>query len=202
MLCEDGENKKPKRVYYQSTKNSGFWVISNFEKHLRKVHSLKVIPSNKIKQKRIKKEALGEEDVEGGVQNHKDESSIDESHANNANSNSFDISIEQLQQSLENTNDYSLESVHVVTENSSTQTNEDMASRLYAQISQQMQQMVAAALINSESESLMEFVIKNQNKSLSLIETNKDGNCLFSALAHQLWPNHITSPTHKQNTKN
>lgn len=48
----------------------------------------------------------------------------------------------------------------------------------------------------------MEFQLKDQTvRSISIVETKRDGNCLFSALAHQLWLNEITSREHTNKTK-
>lgn len=91
-------------------------------------------------------------------------------------------------------NDSSIELIFVDDQNA-----EISESWLYTQISEQIREMTAAVLTNSEKQKCMEFELKNQpTKYLSVVQTAPDGNCLFSALAHQLWKNKINHENHKK----
>lgn len=73
---------------------------------------------------------------------------------------------------------------------------------LYEQMSEQIQQMIAANLVNGDTEENTQFQLKEQPpRFISIVKTSPDGNCLFSALAHQLWKNQITSETHTKKTQ-
>lgn len=193
-LCD--ENEKPKRVFYQMRSRSGFWVFSNFNKHLENVHSLVSNHSNKIKSKRMKDEA---EDLDQPfTQEHINDiaSDAEKKHAQNQN-----MCEDDSEQSLNGMDD-SVQFVGSVLQHAPVQTNNNTDSWLYEQMSVQIQQMIAANLVNGESEQTMEFQLNGQTaRSISIVETKRDGNCLFSALAHQLWPNEITSREHINKTK-
>lgn len=63
VLC--AEDTKPKRVSYVCSKNSKYWVPSNFITHLKKVHNLSVSSvAPKPKQKKSSKHAVGTENSE------------------------------------------------------------------------------------------------------------------------------------------
>lgn len=203
ILCDDSEDQQPKRVYYHSGPRSCYWVVSNFEKHLKKVHSLK-IKRSKSKSKRTKHEE--ECDVESELHaDHKNvlahdvmDVSLIESPVKHRKRKSIKHSV--LSSESESKDD-SVLFLGVVPKKSSTQTTENIETLICTQISLQIQQMVAAILIHGETEVSMEFFLNNQTRYLSVVQTSPDGNCLYSALAHQLWPNQITSPEHLQNIK-
>lgn len=185
-LCDESENAQPKRVFYYSGKSS-FWVLSNFEKHLKVVHSLKV---DRIKSKRTKHVNTG--------------SKVPANHKIKVDDDVVDDSLIEKKCIPESSENDSVIFLGVASTNASQpHSNANSEYWLYTQMSQQIEEMIAATLINGETEEIMQFRIKNddQNHTLSVVETNPDGNCLFSALAHQLWPNSITSTEHLSNTK-
>lgn len=207
--CALCPNSEIQRVFYHSANSSrkrSYWVMSNYNRHLEKIHKLKINRLEKITQKCVKRPALTETNVK--MQPIRDgmstvavvEDSLIESHSEHIEPNSVEDSILPSEPSLGN-NDDSLQFIGFISRNQSTCTNDNVKLWLYTQISEQIQQMVAASLINSESERHMKFNLKNQDRSITVVETSRDGNCLFSALAHQLWPNQITTSVHKQNTK-
>lgn len=98
--------------------------------------------------------------------------------------------------------DDSVKFLGIVANSTLAETNTDSDSWIYEHMSVQIQQMVAANLVNGESEETMEFQLKDQPpRHISIVATSPDGNCLFSALAHQLWQNPITSQIHIKKTK-
>lgn len=74
---------------------------------------------------------------------------------------------------------------------------------LYKQISDQMTQMVTTVLINGENQDEMNFRFLKDSPicTLNVVKTVPDGNCLFSAMAHQIWKQPITSQDHIDLTK-
>lgn len=63
ILCYDSDSnlcQKLKRVsYFSSGKRSSFWALSNFKKHLEKVHLLKAIQSKPEKKMSVKNKSIG-----------------------------------------------------------------------------------------------------------------------------------------------
>lgn len=72
----------------------------------------------------------------------------------------------------------------------------------FEQISRQITIMVGAVLQHSEIQEQMEFQLKNNTiGGLHVVKTKGDGNCLFSALSHQLYGDPMNSSIHVQKTK-
>lgn len=103
---------------------------------------------------------------------------------------------------LQNVNkDYSLEVVEVKIEKPVLQPSDILNSWLYTQIAEQIRNMVTAQLLHSERTEQMEFKDKNKIAHvIYVIKINADGNCLFTSLAHQLWPTAVTSDECKRNS--
>lgn len=180
IVCERDDDGKPKshRVYYYSSETrKGFWTLSNYEKHLKKVHLLvanrlpKISLKRKKKSNELEQEAVMESvlsDEEHEIQSQGD---VDEENKETL----LDLSIECIGSSG----------------------NID-SQILYAQISEQIQQMIAATMTNGEQQQNIEVSFNGHSSDLSVVETEGDGNCLYSALAHQLWRNVITSKQHEK----
>lgn len=180
ILCDSDE--KPKSVsYYFSERRSSFWVMSNFKKHLEKVHFLELSRPNTVKLEPVKHKLIRKRPAKTSEKNLtiKQETEIKTQHTEH--DSTLVIKVDDI--------DSSIELIPVDDQDSSFTTREP---QLYTQISEQIRAMVAAALINSEKQHDMEFQLKNQpSKYTSVVKTVLDGNCLFSALAHQLWRNKI-----------
>lgn len=201
ILCDNEENEtkpKPKRVSYCfSKKRSGFWALANFRKHLENVHLLKINRTNEEQPVSTKRKLNRKRKCISNqtVSNVKDDSIQKDS--------STPVKVEDTIISVitETTSaeiDSSIEFIALDDTNSSV-THEATELWLHAQISEQITEMVAAVLINGEKQKPMEFQLKNQpSKYLSVITTAANGDCLFSALAHQLWKNKIN---HNQRSK-
>lgn len=98
--------------------------------------------------------------------------------------------------------DYSLEVLDVVIQKPASMPNGSMNSWLYDQFAQQIQLMVSEQLTNGEKTQQMEFKLKDRIARLvHVIKASDDGNCLFTSLAHQLWPVSMNSKESKQNAK-
>lgn len=196
ILCDPDESSmkhKPKRVSYfiSSGNRSSFWVISNFKKHLEGVHSLKrsdVVETEPVKRKLPRKRNTKTNAKNVSIQD-------DQVISTKTQQTEHDLELDIKNES----NDLSVELVAVDDQDSLATTHEKLERQLYTQISQQIREMVAAALINSEKQHEMEFKLINQpSKYVSLVKTSGDGNCLFSALAHQLWRKKINRAKQSQ----
>lgn len=186
-----GENQKPTSVFFNMTKRSGHWVVANFEKHLEKRHKL-------VKLKHLKTEVV-ELKYEPVQQN---ESKLDVVANDDALETMDSMPIDNETEQPQNQLNDSVQYLGVVSESATLQANNNTDNWLYKQISEQIQEMVAANLINNESEASMEINLKDKStKSISLVKMLRDGDCMFSALAHQLWKNPINSEEHKTKTK-
>lgn len=173
VICTEKKVKKtkPKRVFYNL--DSNHWVVSNFAKHL-KSHGLNLQESN------VKKESSTEQTDD----TQKNEPTT-QSPAKNIINNSIMISKkEEADFGCRNTN--------------SDLVDNKLETKIYSQISDQITMMMATSMQNSESQSDIEFELKeNDCRSIVVAKTPGDGNCLFSTLAHQLFQNKIRSKSHK-----
>lgn len=203
ILCQD-ENEKPKRVYYHSRTHSrsSYWVLSNFNKHLEKHHLL--VAHRSDEKKSIKQHGSASElDCDGTLADSRPQHDqlISEHESNQADEIGVSReSIIDVELSNGNSNDTSKHSLDASLEVVSVSSPIDVNS-LFTQMSEQIQQMIAACLVNGDKQENMQFHFKKAAHSLSVISTEANGNCLFSAIAHQLWPNGISSSQHKRNTK-
>lgn len=198
VLCD--ENQKPKRVFFQDGIRSSFWVFSNFNKHLEKVHSLVANQANNAKPKRMN------DDSELMSVQEQQNTPVEDDSSNaiqSMNAHAYSRTLGEVdEERLSNEMNESVQFLSFMPIGAPVHTNNNTNSWLYEQMSVQIQQMVAANLVNSESEENMEFQLKNQPaRQISIVKTSPDGNCLFSALAHQMWQNEITSQIHNKKTK-
>lgn len=213
ILCDsDGDgSKKPKRIFYHSSETrKGFWVLSNFTKHLVNVHLLVTDRSNNRKKSAsiIDSKNLSEPILlpkRGKISTYltHDATKIEEEPRIKLEYES-DLPVEkyemEMKQECVETNSTLDLSVEII--NSTTSANELNNKWLFAQLSEQMQLMMAAIITNGESQKKMEFIVNGHSSDLFVVETEDDGNCLFSAIAHQLWQREMTSKQHEKMRKN
>lgn len=192
ILCDDSNEKQnTKRVtYYQPANRTAYWVLSNFTKHLEKKHKLFASqskpPNKKVKMNTDSNSVLN-------LNEHRDVDSCSETH--------IELPLNQTGQiDLLDDKNYSIESLEIVFEEPAINPEEISNSWLYSQIGEQLRKMIAAQLTHSECTEQMEFQNKNQAaRIVHIIKILGDGNCLFTSLAHQLWPNATTSEECKTN---
>lgn len=199
ILCPNDidEKERKKRVYYSRSKHrSHYWVISNYTKHLKRKHSstLKTEKKNAIMESQF--ELVGDDNLLDDARTTQDVVSLNEIDPMNANNDAVSESMEGEYA------DYSVEIVDVIIQQPTTVSSDNTDSWAYIQIAEQIQQMVAEQLINSEKTEHMEFKLKDQiARLIHVIKAPDDGNCLFTSLAHQLWPVAITSEDSKKNAR-
>lgn len=167
LICrEQNERAKPLRVFYRgSDESSSFWVISNYTKHLTKVHHLKPMHNR-----------MQHFDTEFDFKNASENISL------NVNSESY-VKVEGKIENIPSMND---------------DTNKSNENWLYEQLADQIAKMIETNLSNGDDENQMIFQLNGtDNALLTVASTVADGNCLFSAIAHQLYRHPIYSNDHK-----
>lgn len=194
IICrEKNERKnKPKRVYYDGESES--WIISNFQTHLKRGHKLKPLKTESQL-----------DDVKFDFENHiKPISMSDEK-----NGGLISMSDEQNGGKIDEKSDKSQsDSCYIVEESYeivSVETNDDNAKTdqedwLYTQLSHQITGMIEAVLSNGDMEERVSIQITENTIYLTVARIPGNGNCLFGAVAHQLYRHSIHSEEHKTAT--
>lgn len=208
--CHKKNNTKKHTIQYNLSPST-YWILSNFKKHLNN----HVKPNNRQIQLKneLSKVALALEDdavkVEPG-----DVSSIVPANVYDIKS----ITEEQLQQVaykviangdekpevgfIEDTDNVMgeiYENNDNLTATDDRETNEKL---IYNQICDQNIKIGEAALSNNEAERSMAFNFDdNSTGTIKVVMIKKDGDCLFGALAHQLFFHKLNSKAHKTSTK-
>lgn len=203
IICENNSNQNStKRVFYN---DSGCWVISNYQKHLRRVHQLST-GAGTIQRKRNMKSngracdssSLPRVKIEETLI----EMSIEKSHTENhqqidAKERVYgDSSLPEIKQ------EDSL--IEIFTENSHTENThliEIQSDWLYKQLADQISKMVTAYLTNSDAMGRMITNIEGTMINVTIAPVKEDGNCLFGAIAHQLHQYPIDSIEHQEATE-
>lgn len=191
ILCDrDGDGvKKPKSIYYHTPETrKGYWVLANLTKHFEKIHLLVANRSNRKKSasevdsnvlaKRVKMLKDDLTDIEQNLQHSNEPDSPVVKQESNGTNRSLDLSVQII--------------------NSTASVNELDNTWLYTLLSQQTQLMLGAIITNGEAQQKMKFILNDRSYELFVVETQDDGNCLYSALAHQLWQKEITSKQHEK----
>lgn len=144
-------------------KNSKFWVVSNYIKHLEKFHQLQSDEQRKSANKKNQTNAIESPNIQQSIEIHPD---------NQLTINNIDRSNEQQN---------------------------DLVSFYYNQISTQMNQMLSTSLLNSENLTPVEFKYRDTSIGIvKVVNIDKDGNCLFGALSHQLFQKEANSISHTE----
>lgn len=199
ILCTSEMKKSSsKRVYYHFGSRSSFWTISNFKAHIESVHTsnIKKFP---VKEKKtdVKKKRNGKLKSEK-VTKHKNKMYESDTPTANLNSNS-----KPNKSSCNETFDESLEMVVIENDTENDMLMDENILSFAEQFFNQINKMVGYVLINGEGQQQMNFQLKNNTvRSLSVVCTIGDGNCLFSALTHQLFGDPIDSTEHVNKSKN
>lgn len=179
VLC--AENKKPKRMFYNSSQGNGCWVLSNLKKHLENVHGL-YAQANTADLSMIAQNSV-HNDVE------------------NTNESGDDIEQENVDKNTPENADKN-ESVIIISESRPNRLiKHDNPEQLYKQISSQITAVTVAVLKNGDQVEKITFTLNKSPKNISVAKIAGDGSCLFGSLAHQLWMNKIGSKEHIKSTK-
>lgn len=205
IICKRNSKRKmnPKRVFYKSRAKSGFWVVANFDSHLKRVHKTSSNGSAAINVEKIKKK-----------NNAKSYTFTSESIDNNALSwiqsntkppeeiekHQIDKLLPAATVSNECVKSEIIDVEIDLTELDESNNNEDEVS-YNKQISNQLTKMMSAVLMNGDIQTQMDFRLKNdQVRYLSTVKMNPNGDCLLSALCHQQFCNPANSQQHINDT--
>lgn len=197
---------KPKRVYYHSGLKSSYWVVENLKKHIHNVHrcDTTVSPQNRMPKKSPKnirppKKTKLPKIKQESVQHHSTPKQLSIVQINSDLDDS-DVALNIIQSRL--TSDAS-EPFAVDDDDfyddfdADLSTNNNNPCSYLEQFSYQTTKMVEAVLMNGDTQSSMNFQMKNDKvRQLSVVEVEKDGNCMFSSCAHQLFRKEIHSVEH------
>lgn len=194
ILCGDSNTKRV--THYQPANRTSFWVLSNFTSHLEKKHKL-VATRSKSTGKRLKTNANLNSALKSNEHDNVD-NELQQCHSPEneivAIDPKCDLLPEKVTDSQNENADYSLEVIEIKIEQPTMQPNEILNSYMYTQIAEQIRKMVTAQLTYSEHTEQMEFKLQNQPAFIiHIVKVDGDGNCLFTALAHQLWPTAMAS---------
>lgn len=175
IIC-DKENK----VHYSSGSNWPCWVMSNFTKHLQKVHHLKIQEVDKNLAEDVNDE-------------HKSPEQKSPEHKSPEHKSPDHKSPEQKPDDS------------VVCLNTSVpivrKASEKDINNIYTQLSNQITLMMSVVLKNSESQEKMYFKLNDDvTHPLTVALIAGDGNCLYGALTHQLENKRLKGKSHQSAT--
>lgn len=178
--------KKKKTEYNIPYKFHGgklYWMSYNFRNHLKKFH--KLTPKNedlsKKRKKNIESASLGDKN---NRKKHSDATYIDKSKPFEIQDKAQNFTIEESAIIEEiDENDQLIEEINL----------DYIRSKLYDQINNQMLKMKEQCDMNDETLYNMEFMCGDKKYDLQIGLIVPDGNCLFSALAHQIFDSKLNS---------
>lgn len=181
--CENsGIDTKPKRVYYNDSPDSRYWVISNFTSHLIKKHKLVALKTVVKSKKKV-------------ATNHKNKMKHENTDNNGTAEKSFRNDVKPVHSDVEAHMEHADDDIILVFDGD-INNNNDPTQRLLDQMTSQINKMVAATLNNADNYDPMDILIGEEVRHVSVAHTDGDGNCLPSALAHQLFKHPIGSEAH------
>lgn len=181
---KDPECAKPKHVYSRGKS----WVISNFIKHFTRAHSDLATNNQSIDNGNIQ--------VNGGNKIYGEDAEYEKNVADDIEDYVYVEQIDPLSHEL----NYSTESLQHFIANELS----EMEKKFNDQISSQLIKVWNTVMLNGESQD-QQVQCKCENGltvSLDVVNIQKDGDCLFGSLAHQIYGYNLNSSAHKSATKN
>lgn len=205
-FCEKNDLNKKISVYCNRKGGACYWVLGNFSKHLSTKHEIKRAHNTTkavIESKRIRSVSqdhlLAEDSITFGSDSKFDTDDF------SGDGSVFTESYETLS-TLADAKDgmcinLSIESLDASTTQSGFNCDENREQLIYTQISAQITKLLQASLIFNETEEEVIFELDQTERVLHIAKITADGNCLFRALAHQLFCEKLNSTIQKQSTK-
>lgn len=186
IYCDESSGKKTVKVFREMTSRSSHWVISNLSTHLTRHHGLK-------KQKKNTELSCFQGDEQSTEHN--------------------DLLMKESTLTLEIVPAGFSTDVKTTTKNDNTNSDEiqsddvykmpsddaDLTDQLYTQMWTQNLRMENILVQNNEKTFLFSSNLLN-NETIEACKIQPDGNCLFSALSHQLFYHKIESKEHQAAT--
>lgn len=212
ILCKnDKENHSKKKkdsysVRYFQSPGSSYWILSNYKKHLEKMHNLfsssdlrskkkhhNRLPKKTSNKTSDSKKSMSIEIVELPVFNSDDDVKEDtnlrvHSPAGSIHSNAMKSKNDNLTEMVTNTD------IIVYSPAGSVSLEDDW---LYTQLSNQIADMIGTTLESGDITEIMNFKIANDIKTITVSPILPDGNCLLGAICHQIYHDPIGSTAHR-----
>lgn len=196
---------KAKRVYYKNGESSKYWVLSNYNTHLKNVHKLQPRTQSS-------NESLINSDDHEFIDNglgKKNESSLNSVVNANCvpmntviNQTSRDSTVATTEQHQVEVDEFLKIEPMPLANNFIPYLETNNQKVVFEQISVQITKMLEATLSHNENPMKMYFKLFEGNfNSLEVIEMDPDGSCLFYSLTHQLFGCKANSPEHKRKSR-
>lgn len=209
ISCKRNSKKQvqPKRVYYKSRGQSGYWVVANFDSHIKRVHKSSPIESTGIKGKKLSKarkiKSICKTKSDPTLDDGDIELSTIQTNLNNV--GTHDTNNPLPDDTKFNESNTQIETIEIDSEadmSALNETNNTEGEVSYdKQISTQITKMMSAVLMNGDVQTQMDFQLKNDHvRYLSAVDMNPNGDCLLSALCHQRFRNRANSKQHINDT--
>lgn len=204
VLCDRGDNKKFCVNTIRGEKHRIYWIFSNFDKHLVKKHQMKSDKKETVKEPERKQNIKKRKHADS-----KDLLKSDENTNLCAESEIRDVrSAEFLQEDShyiiteEKKEEAANESTCIelaieALSNDEGLTLDCIETCIYDQISKQTLKMTEIYLQNNEKDETVKFIHLDQTFWADVISIPPDGDCLFAAIAHQLFGNKIDTEDFK-----
>lgn len=209
VVCKNGSKKKlrPKRVYYKSKSNTGYWVVANFDAHIKRVHKSSLHGSTAIEEKKLLNtnqiESVSAMKSNSDLKNDNIELSTSQSNLtqNDDQMHSNDQTIPAGTESNVKVEIIQIDSDADLTVLDEPDKYEEELS-IDKQISAQIIKMMGSVLMNGDVQTQMAFQLNenDQIRHLSTVKMNADGDCLFSSLCHQRFRHRANSKQHIEET--
>lgn len=204
LVCEKDGQKRAYNVQYDAAKNStkAYWNVSNYKKHLGRHSSVKIETGDD------QSKSCNENEVLMKMENSDDQS-------NNLNENKVSTSMKSIVVEL-NVSDNETKTVSNHDNNVLSDNKEESSPRnfytsslfdrykneIYNQISEQNLRLTTSIMSNNELVQDMTLELSGQKTCVGVLKIRGDGNCMFAALAHQIFFHKINSPEHQKETAN
>lgn len=205
LLCESHDVV----VNYKPNGRSGSWLLSNLFRHIKKNHSALCYSSNAMV--RVKRSASPSADM---VKEMGKSKKPDETHQVSYESDSYAVITNTSLQNIIKMNNSIVEMkiepiACPITNNREADSKpnpDELEDTVYLQCSTQIIKMQNACILNKEKDmkfySQIKFSEQSVTKEVNFCQVKGDGNCLFAAIAHQLYQMKIDSVQHSEFTKN
>lgn len=167
-----------------------YWNVSNYNKHLEKHRKKALINNSNLEDDKPLNES---NDIK---------TELNESSRTNSSNNLIDneSSLHANRQHSQNSNhsgDVEMASLNFTM---TIQTEDSLTDSIYKQISEQNLKLTTAIMSHNETIEDMVFNL-NSRRSINVIRMKMDGNCMFLALAHQIFLHKVDSQRHVADSK-
>lgn len=206
VICkyENAKKQQPKRVYYHQSPTSSYWVLANLGNHLKGPHKLTAVNEPQPKTKRNTKRK--NDAIKNALKPQNCSAAIVSEHI-------IEDDSEPTEKVVVISENETYEEVHVKVEPNHEDSLQIISAQLppkadiqvdllYKHLSDQIAVMIGKVLTNSDEQKSMTFVLDGQKRSIKVAPINKDGNCLFAAICHQISPTALDTAQHTNETAN